>query len=256
MASTFRERKFEEYRNRMFNAKHRLKTASFMILIPSGGLWIGLFLYHMIKGLAMLAGGGMFFGQIILNYANGTNEESPLSYETYWGLMLYVFIVSALAFIAMTFKKKGFSAALAVCFIGTFIYSFITINYGILPLWQSIALMAASVYGFWCNDHVIRQFKEFEFLSQQEGYPDFIDLIGEPVPIANTRGVYLRQYEKLKEQSAERRKDRTPDDLNDSCVDIAQHLKKGGEDGIPADAMDELTTDFSGSIDELLKKAK
>ena len=80
--------------------------------------------------------------------------------------------------------------------------------------------------------------------------------MGEPSPIANTRGVYLRQYEKLKEASAERKKGRTPDDLNDSCVDITEHLKKGGEDGIPEDAMDELTTDFGQSIDELLKKAK
>lgn len=256
MASTFRERKFEEYRNRMFNAKNRLKTGTFLLLLPSAGLWIVLFIYHIIKGFALLAGGHAFFGQMILNYATGSNEESPLSYETYWGLMFYVFIIAMLSFLTRSFKKKGFCLVLAIIFAGTFIYGFFTIYFKMLPLWQSITLMASSLYGFWCNDIVIRQFKEFDFLSKQEGYPDFIDLIGEPVPIANTRGVYLRQYEKLKEQSEKRKKNRTPDDLNDSCVDINDHLKKGGEDGIPSDAMDELTTDFSDSIDELLKKAK
>ena len=256
MASTYRERKFEEYRNRMFNAKNSLKTGTFLLILPSAGTWVALFFYHIIKALALLAGGGAFFGQMILNYATGSNEKSDLSYETYWGLMFYVFIIALLAFLTRVLKKKGFCIVLALIFAGTFVYGFFTIYFKILPLWQSITVMAASLYGFWCNDIVIRQFKEFDFLSKQEGYPDFIDLIGEPVPIANTRGVYLRQYEKLKEMSEKRKKIRTSDELNDSCVDISNHLKKSGENGMPADAMDELTTDFNDSIEELLKKAK
>ncbi|MBQ8780569.1 MAG: hypothetical protein IJZ72_02685 [Oscillospiraceae bacterium] len=256
MASIHRQRKFEEYRNRMFNAKSRLKMSSFLMLLPSGGLWLYLFFYHIIKAFALLAGGGAFFGQIIMNYATGKNEESPLKYETYWGLMFYVFVVAMLVLVMRISKKRGFSTALAVIFIGTFIYGFVTVCFNTLPVWQSVLFMAAALYGFWCNDIALRQLKEFEELSKIEGYPDFVEILGEPAPIANTRGVYLRQYEKLKEESAERKKERTPDDLNDSCVDITEHLKKGGEDGIPADAMDELTTDFGQSIDELLKKAK
>ena len=161
MASIQRQRKFEEYRNRMFNAKSRLRMASFLMLLPSGGLWVYLFLYHIIKGFALLAGGGMFFGQMIMNYATGKKEESPLAYETYWGLMFYVFVVAVLVLLAWYSKKRGFNTALAVIFVGTFIYGFVTIYFGTLPLWQSILFMAAAVFCFWCNDVALRQIKEF-----------------------------------------------------------------------------------------------
>lgn len=256
MASAHRERKFEEYRNRMFNAKQGFKKGYIMLMAVFAGSWIALFLYHFIKGLALLAGGGMFFGQMILNYATGKDDELPLQFETFYGLMLFLFVVALLATLSKVFKKKIFSTLLTVAFIGAFIFGLVCLYFKIIPVLRALILMASAVYGFWCNDYMLRQYKEFEFLSKQEGYPDFIDLIGEPVPIANTRGIYLRQYEKLKENADKRKEARTPQDLNDSCVDINDYLKKGGESDIPADAMDELTTDFSDSIDELLKNAK
>ena len=62
--------------------------------------------------------------------------------------------------------------------------------------------------------------------------------------------------EKLKEQAQERTKNKLASNDSDSCVDVSQYLTKSGEGNIPDNAMDELTTNFSRPIDELLKKAK
>ena len=256
MASVHRERKFEEYRKRSFEAKSKFKTAFFLIILPFGGLFVGLMLYYFIRALALLAGGSMYFGQIITNYATGRDEELPLAYTVPHLLMLYLFFVSVLAGITHIFKVKGCNTALKLLYVVSFVYGFITIFNQSMELWKSVILMVGSFYGFWCCDVIGRQLKEFKFLSQQEGYPDFIDLIGEPVPIANTRGVYMRQYEELKKQAEQRTKEKNLNQRRECCVDIADYLTKGGEGGIPENAMDELTTDFNADLDELLKNAK
>lgn len=256
MASEKRERLFEDYRNRMFEANSSFKKASLVIILSSMGVWAVMAIYYMIRTFAMLAGSGMVFGQLIMNYATGSNEKSLLTFEMPYLLMLYLFTVGVLALIMRGFKKKWIKNFLTVVFIGTFIYGIVTIWQGSLKLYYSILLMAGALADFWCCDIIGRCFKEWKFLSAQEGYPDFIDLVGEPMPIANTRGVYMRQYEILKKESQKRTEEKLKNGDSDSCVDINDHLIRGGTGDLPADAMDELTTDFNGSIDELLKNAK
>lgn len=256
MASEKRERLFEEYRNRMFEANSSFKKASLVIILASMGVWVVMSLYYIIRTFAMLAGSGMIFGQLIMNYATGSNEKSSLIVEMPYLLMLYLFTVGVFALIMRGFKKKWIKNFLTVVFIGTFIYGIVTIWQGSMKLIYSILIMAGALTGFWCCDIIGRCFKEWKFLSAQEGYPDFIDLVGEPVPIANTRGVYMRQYEILKEESRKRTEEKFKKGDSDSCVDINDHLIRGGTGDLPPDAMDELTTDFNGSIDELLKNAK
>lgn len=250
MASARRERLFEEYRNRLHNAKDRLNKCFMALMIPFGGLWLGLILYYFIKGLALLAGAGMFFGQLIDNYATGRNAPLPFAYKTPYLLLLYLFGIFILSAISRAFRKKGINYALEIIFIASFIYGFICIFFSIMPVHYSVLLMAASIYGFWVCDITLRQYKELDFLSKQEGYPDFVDLVGEPVPMANTRGVYMRQYELLKEQSRGRTKVKLDSGDSDSCVDVSDYLTAHDN------TMDELTTGFDEPIDELLKKAK
>lgn len=256
MASEKRERLFEDYRNRMRLANSDFKKATLGIILISLGPWLVMTIIFFFKGLALLAGSGMVLGQMLMNYATGRNDELPLQYEVPYLLMLYLFVVGVLTLIMRGFKVRWIKHFLTVVFIGTFIYGIITIWQGSLKLYYSILLMAGALAGFWCCDIVGRCFKEWKFLSAQEGYPDFIDLVGEPVPIANTRGVYMRQYEILKEESRKRTEVKLKNGDSDSCVDINDHLIRGGTGDLPADAMDELTTDFNGSIDELLKNAK
>lgn len=256
MASIRRERLFEEYRNRRIHADTLFKRALWAMLIPFGGLLAALTLYYFIRGLALLAGASMVVGQLLANSITGRNDPIPLTYKVPYMLMFYLFLVTVFAIITRSFKKKWSNFTLKIIFIVSFIYGFISIYFNLMRLSYCIILMIASFYGFWCCDVISRQFKEHEFLAKQEGYPDFIDLVGEPVPISNTRGIYMRQYEKLKEQAQQRTKNKLASDDSDSCVDVSQYLTKSGEGNIPDNAMDELTTNFSQSIDELLKKAK
>ncbi|MGN0586484.1 MAG: hypothetical protein ACI4JF_04290 [Oscillospiraceae bacterium] len=250
MASIRRERLFEQYRDRMSAAKSNLNKCFMALMIPFGGLWLGLTLYYFIKGLALLAGSGMFFGQLIDNYASGKNEPLPLTYKIPYLLMFYLFMIFILSAISRGFRKKGINYALEVIFVASFIYGFVCIFFSLMPVYYSVLLMAASIYGFWVCDITLRQYKELDFLSKQEGYPDFVDLVGEPVPMANTRGVYMRQYELLKEQAHKRTKDKLDAKDSDSCVDVGDYLTEHDN------TMDELTTGFDEPIDELLKKAK
>lgn len=250
MASIRRERLFEEYRNRLQAAKSKLNKCFMALMIPFGGLWLGLMLYCFIKGLAMMAGASMYFGQIIENYATGRNDPLPFAYKTPHMLILYLFVIFILSAISRGFRKKGINYALEVIFVASFIYGFICIFFSLMPVYYSVLLMAASIYGFWVCDITLRQYKELEFLSKQEGYPDFVDLVGEPVPMANTRGVYMRQYELLKEQSRKRTKDKHDSGDSDSCVDVSGYITARDN------TMDEVTTGFDEPIDELLKKAK
>ena len=250
MASARRERLFEEYRNRLCAAKSKLNKCFMAMMIPFGGLWLGLMLYYFFKGLAMMAGAGMYFGQIIENYAKSRNDPLPFAYKTPYLLLLYLFGIFILSAISRGFRKKGINYALEVIFVASFVYGFVCIFYSIMPVHYSVLLMAASIYGFWVCDITLRQYKELEFLSKQEGYPDFVDLVGEPVPMANTRGVYMRQYELLKEQAKKRTEARNAAGENDSCVDVSEYITAHDN------TMDEVTTGFSEPIDELLKKAK
>lgn len=250
MASARRERLFEEYRNRLHAAKDKLNKCFMAMMIPFGGLWLGLMLYYFFKGLALLAGANMVLGQLWANEITGRNDPIPLTYKTPYLLMFYLFVIFILSAISRGFHKKGINYALEIIFIASFIYGFVCIFFSLMPVHYSVLLMAASIYGFWVCDITLRQYKELEFLSGQEGYPDFVDLVGEPVPMANTRGVYMRQYELLKEQARRRTKDKLDSGDSDSCVDVSDYLT------CHDNTMDELTTDFDEPIDELLKKAK
>lgn len=250
MASIRRERLFEEYRNRLHAAKSKLNKCFMALMIPFGGLWLGLMLYYFIKGLALLAGAEMVIGQLLANEITGRDDPIPLTYKTPYMLLFYLFVVFILSAISRAFRKKGINYALEVIFIVSFIYGFVCIFFSLMPVYYSVLLMAASIYGFWVCDITLRQYKELDFLSKQEGYPDFVDLVGEPVPMANTRGVYMRQYELLKEQAQKRTKDKLDAKDSDSCVDVGDYLTTHDN------TMDELTTGFTEPIDELLKKAK
>ncbi len=248
MASARRERLFEEYRNRKIHANSLFKNCFLLLIIPFGGLWLAIALYSFIRGLALLAGGSFFWANYIMNYVNGTNESSGLVYVMPLGLMLYLFAVAGFATLSRIFRKKLFNFILMGIFIASFIYGMLCLFARSMEIWKSVLLMVQGFYGFWCCDVINRSYKEFSFLSKQEGWPDFVDLVGEPVPIANTRGIYLRQYELLKEHAKKLKSEPT----EESAVNIDDYISKSGGDG----AMDELTTDFGDSIEELLKKTK
>lgn len=256
MASIRRERLFEEYSKRKFNADRNLLRTFIMTGATAGGLYIILNVYYFIRCLALLAGGNFYFAQLILNKATGSNDPLPLMYKVPYLFMFYLFLIASFSGISFAFKKKIFIWFNLIVYAVSFLYSIVSIYNSSMSITYSVLLMAYSIYGLWVSDITLRQFKELKFLSKQDGYPDFIEIMGAPEPIANTRGVYLRQYQELKDRAYSRTKEKIAVKDSDSCVDIKEYLTPGGNGTVSADSMDELTTNFSESIDDLLKKSK
>ena len=223
MASIRRERYFENFRNRMLKAKEKFKTSFFIIIIPSIGLWLALIVYYFIKALSYL------LGAVDL-------------YKYPYLLMGYLFIVSAFAIIGFLFKNKILYTLLTALFVISFGYGAWELFQGNTEIYRAVLLMAGSACGFWCSDIGHRQLKEFALLSKEEGYPDFIDILGEPVPMANTRGVYRRQYDELKKVA-----EKNYAHAREGYVDIKNYVttKELG-------AMDEVNTNFDSSVSGLL----
>ena len=107
MPSLKREEEYKINHQRYSDMKKGFKTSLLMALIPSAGVWLVLTLYYFIRTLAMLAGGSAFFGQIILNYANGTNEKSDLAVEIPYLYMAFLIVVAILTSFQFSLRKNS-----------------------------------------------------------------------------------------------------------------------------------------------------
>lgn len=243
MASIRRERLFEELRTRKMNANRNKKAAFLGLTVPFGILWLTLATIYFIKGLALLAGSSMAIGQMLANMVNGRSDPIPGTYKYPYLLMFCLFVVILLTSIGVGFKKRKVILALSIFFVAAFIFGVLSINFKFVSLPYAIAIMLASIYGFWCCDFLHRYFIEMDFLSKQPGYPDFLDIFDEPMPIANTRGIYRRQYDELKTEA-----EKNYAHGREGYVDIKKYVAAEGGLG----AMDELVTDFDSSTRELL----
>lgn len=126
----------------------------------------------------------------------------------------YLFLVTAITAAAHFFKARKphyvlfglYAAGTAGSLIGMFTGSF-TIPFGLYAL-------AYGCYGMWLEDFVRRLYKELDYLSLQDGYPDFIEMINEPKAMSNSLGLRYHQseYQKRLRKEAKETEDNTDSD--------------------------------------------
>jgi len=205
MPSLKREEEYKINHQRYTTMKKSFKTAFWMAMIPSAGVWLILTLYYFIRTLAMLAGGTAFMGQIIMNYANGTNEKSDLAVEMPYLYLAFLLVIGLLTFGAYFFKaRKPFYVIIAIYAAGA-LYGLIALIMGSCGILTGLYFIAYGGYGIWLSDYILRLYKEKDYLSLQEGYPDFIIAIDEPRPMANTSGLHYKRSEYLKRLQKEKK---------------------------------------------------
>ncbi|MBP1549434.1 MAG: hypothetical protein J6A05_05465 [Oscillospiraceae bacterium] len=221
MPSLKREEEYTINKKRYDTMQKDFKKTFLMAMIPSAGVWIVLLLWNFIRTLAMLAGGSAFFAQVILNYANGTDKKSDLYFEIPYLLMTYLFVIGLLTFLSSFFKNRKPMYALYAIYGAGAICGLVGIITGDCTLPEGLIHIAYGGYGIWLTDYILRLYKEKDYLSLQEGYPNFIIAIDEPRPMANTSGLYYKKSEYIKRQQKEKKESgEVPEEQNWEMEDL------------------------------------
>lgn len=190
-------------RDELFKANHyrykklqkHFKFSFWAGIIPSGAVFAILAIVYAIRGLAMLAGGSLVMAQKILNEELGTNESTGLGFTTPYAYLTYLLVIAAITAIAFFFKKRKLTLPLFLLYAGGAVFGLIGMFTGAVGTLFGMYLLAYGCYGMWLEDFTRRLYKELDYLSLQEGYPDFIEMINEPKAMANSLGLRYHQSE-------------------------------------------------------------
>lgn len=190
-------------RDELFKANHyrykklqkHFKFSFWAGIIPSGAVFAILAIVYAIRGLAMLAGGSLVMAQKILNEELDTNESSGLGFTTPYAYLTYLLVIAAITAIAFFFKKRKLTLPLFLLYAGGAVFGLIGMFTGAVGTLFGMYLLAYGCYGMWLEDFTRRLYKELDYLSLQEGYPDFIEMINEPKAMANSLGLRYHQSE-------------------------------------------------------------
>lgn len=190
-------------RDELFKANHyrykklqkHFKFSFWAGIIPSGAVFAILAIVYAIRGLAMLAGGSLVMAQKILNEELGTNESTGLGFTTPYAYLTYLLVIAAITAIAFFFKKRKLTFPLFLLYAGGAVFGLIGMFTGAVGTLFGMYLLAYGCYGMWLEDFTRRLYKELDYLSLQEGYPDFIEMINEPKAMANSLGLRYHQSE-------------------------------------------------------------
>ncbi len=206
MPSLKREEEYKVNKKRYDDMKKSFRTSFLLSMLPSAGVWLALMLYYFIRALALLAGASMIIGQKYANEITGRNDKTGLGYEQPHLYMLFLFAIGLLTFISFFFKKKQPIYVTIVFYAAGALYGLIALIMGRCGILTGLYFIAYGGYGIWISDYILRLFQEKEYLSKQEGYPDFNPIIDEPHAMANTSGLYYKHSEYLKRQQKEKKK--------------------------------------------------
>ncbi|MDE7278471.1 MAG: hypothetical protein K2N26_01950, partial [Oscillospiraceae bacterium] len=112
--------------------------------------------------------------------------------------MAYLLAAAAITAAAHFFKARKPHYVLFGLYAVGAVSSLIGMFTGSLTVPFGLYALAYSCYGIWLEDFVRRLYKELDYLSLQEGYPDFIEMINEPKAMANSLGMryYQSEYQK------------------------------------------------------------
>lgn len=205
MPSLKREEEYTINKNRYEAMQKDFKKSFLIAMIPSAGVWVVLMLYYFIRALALLAGANMVIGQMFANQITGRDDKTGLGYEQPYLYMTFLFVIALLIGISFFLKKKQPLYATFALYGAGAVYGLIALISGSLDFIEGMYFIAYGGFGIWITDYILRLYKEKDYLSKQEGYPDFIIAIDEPRPMANTSGLYYKQSEYLKRQQKEKK---------------------------------------------------
>lgn len=197
MASAKMEYELEVNRGRMRNIKKSLKFGFLASLIASGTAFLALGVYYFIKALAGLAGGSLFVGELFVKeYLGGeTPTANNLMYKYPYGFMAYILLLSILAIASYTSKKRGYNKALLAFYGGGCLYGLYGLFSGNCGTAMGVYLIAVGALGVWLEIFLLGVYKELDYLSLQDGFPDFIPLLTESKVMSNTTGLTAKQSE-------------------------------------------------------------
>lgn len=206
MASAKMEYELEVNRGRIKNVRKSLKFGFLVSVIASGAVFLVMGIYYFIRALAGMAGASLLVGEAyVQEYLGGdTPAANNLVYEYPYGFMAYILLLAGLAAASYVTKKRGYNIAMLI-FYG------LGCLYGICGLFLDACGTAMGLYlfiggglGVWLESFLLGVYKELDYLSLQDGYPDFISLLTEPQSMSNTTGLTVKQSEyrknSLKEQ--------------------------------------------------------
>ncbi len=190
-----REEEYRRNHERYVDVKKHSKFAFWAGILPSGAVFAVLTVIYVIKGLALVAGASLVIGQKLANDLAGTNDTTGLGFKTPYAYMAFLFIIAALTCIDFLSKRKRLWLVLFLLYAGGALFGLIGMFTGAVGILFGLYLLAYGCFGMWLEDFVRRLDKELDYLSLQDGYPDFIEAINETQSMANTSGLTQKRSE-------------------------------------------------------------
>ena len=207
-------------RDELFKANHyrykklqkHFKFSFWAGLIPSGAAFVFMLLYYAFSAIMNIIGSAadladrmlrsMITGEVVEKQAN------PMTVP--YLFMAYLFAAAVITAAAHFFKaRKPHNLLFGLYAVGA-VSSLVGMFTGSLTVAFGLYALAYGCYGMWLEDFVRRLYKELDYLSLQEGYPDFIEAINEPKAMSNSLGMryYQSEYRKrLRKETKENGED-------------------------------------------------
>lgn len=210
MASAKIEYELEVNRGRMLNIRKSMKFGFLAAVIASGLVYLVMGIYYFIKALAGMAGSTMMWAEYILREATDGESSSVVTnkfmYEYPYGFMAYILLLAILAIASYVSKKRGYNIAMLIFYGLGCLYGLFGLFTGICGTVMGVYLLAGGALGVWLEIFILGLYKELDYLSLQDGYPDFIPLLTEPQSMSNTTGLTYKQSEYRKNNLKEQKK--------------------------------------------------
>lgn len=210
MASAKIEYELEVNRGRMNNIRKSLKFGFLASVIASGLVYLVMGIYYFIKALAGMAGSTMMWAEYILREATDGDSSSAVTnkfvYEYPYGFMAYILLLAILAVASYVSKKRGYNIAMLIFYGLGCLYGLLSLFAGLSGTAMGVYLLAGGALGVWLEIFLLGVYKELDYLSLQDGYPDFIPLLTEPQSMSNTTGLTYKQSEYRKNTLKEQKK--------------------------------------------------
>lgn len=208
MASAKIEYELEVNRGRMNNIRKSLKFGFLASVIASGAVFLANGVYYFIRALAGMVGASLLVGELFVKELldGETPAANNLMYEYPYGFMAYILLLAVLATISYVTKKRGYNIAMLIFYALGCLYGLYGLFSGSCGTVMGIYLLAGGALGVWLEIFILGVYKELDYLSLQDGYPDFIPLLTEPQSMANTTGLTFKQSEYRKNNLKEQKK--------------------------------------------------
>lgn len=211
MASAKIEYELEVNRGRMTNIRKSMKFGFLASVIASGAVFLVMGIYYFIKALAGMAESTMMWGEYLVQreLMDGDVSSDVINkyvYEYPYGFMAYILLLAILAVASYVTKKRGYNIAMLIFYGLGCLYGLFGLFAGICGTAMGVYLLAGGALGVWLEIFILGLYKELDYLSLQDGYPDFIPLLTEPQSMSNTTGLTYKQSEYRKNSLKEQKK--------------------------------------------------